>query len=85
MHLLDILIFENSQIWLFQIIIENKLKVLGFIEQRTPEEEDLREEDLISEILGYAEELPQPETPEDEEFITDCFGTPHKRKKYQIK
>ncbi|CAG8773085.1 3139_t:CDS:2, partial [Funneliformis caledonium] len=37
-----------------QIIIENNLKALGFIEQKTPKEDVFKEEDLISEILTIA-------------------------------
>ncbi|CAG8630227.1 15422_t:CDS:2, partial [Funneliformis mosseae] len=63
-----------------QIIIENNLKVLGFIEQKTPKEDDFKEDDLISEILGNGQDLSRPTTPENEISIVDCFETPHKKK-----
>ncbi|CAI2193263.1 18042_t:CDS:2, partial [Funneliformis geosporum] len=62
-----------------QIIIENNLKALGFIEQKTPKD-DFKEEDLISEILGNGQDLSRPKTPENTNSIVDCFETPHKKK-----
>ncbi|CAG8717201.1 8850_t:CDS:2, partial [Funneliformis mosseae] len=69
-----------------QIIIENNLKALGFIEQKTPKKDDFNEEDLISKILGNDQDPSRPTTPENKIYsIVDCFETPHKRKISQIK
>ncbi|CAG8828591.1 1090_t:CDS:2 [Gigaspora margarita] len=60
------------------IIIENNLKALGFIEQKTPKKDDFKEEDLISEILGNGQ---RPTTTENKIYsIVDCFETPRKKK-----
>ncbi|CAG8485755.1 1511_t:CDS:1, partial [Paraglomus occultum] len=43
-------------------------------------EDDFKEEDLISEILGSDQGLSRPTTPENQISIVDCFETPHKKK-----
>ncbi|PKY60594.1 hypothetical protein RhiirA4_484473 [Rhizophagus irregularis] len=114
--LLDFLKFLKA-IVRSQIIIENNLKSLGFIKQKTsasrpvfglqfqtgltrdqfeknslpnwfetglktgPNDDDFKEEDLISEILGNDQDLSRPVTPPGNKIsIVDCFETPHKKK-----
>ncbi|CAG8533772.1 5223_t:CDS:2 [Cetraspora pellucida] len=66
-----------------QIIIENNLKILGLIEQKTYQKEDFEEKDLISEILNDGQDVRRT-TPKDI-IKVDCFSTPNKRKSGSIK
>ncbi|CAB4412972.1 unnamed protein product [Rhizophagus irregularis] len=46
-----------------------------------PNDDDFKEEDLISEILGNDQDLSRPVTPPGNKIsIVDCFETPHKKK-----